>query len=244
MQHYLDTLHGKIPLVIQRSANRQRTIAMRLTPAGEVEFLAPQKTPVREILVMAQEKRAWIEKHLVRQQARREQVARDDRTFVWYQGQHLPLRIVHGSRLAVSSLEEGFFTLCLPQRVAVTATTIRRYLKEAMSRETLPVMQQRTTLFAEKLGLVPASVSLSDGRTTWGDCDRLNNIRYNWRTIMLPSLLQDYLAAHELCHIAHKNHSAAFWALVETVMPDYRERRRELRTLSRFIFETESAVAM
>ena len=58
---------------------------------------------------------------------------------------------------------------------------------------------------------------------------RNGNLLFNWRIVMAPSPVIDYIVVHEMSHLVHKNHSTAFWSLVENILPDYKERRKWLK---------------
>ncbi|NCV71165.1 MAG: M48 family peptidase, partial [Betaproteobacteria bacterium] len=75
----------------------------------------------------------------------------------------------------------------------------------------------------------PARWQLSSARTRWGSCNAKSVIRLNWRLIHKDPMLIDYVVVHELAHLKELNHSPRFWAIVESVLPDYRERKRLLR---------------
>ena len=75
-------------------------------------------------------------------------------------------------------------------------------------------------------------LSLSSARTRWGSARSDGHIRLNWRLIHLPLAQIDYVVVHELAHLRVMDHSPRFWDTVGTVMPDYRERRRQLRERS------------
>ena len=74
-------------------------------------------------------------------------------------------------------------------------------------------------------------VLIRDQRLRWGSCAPDGTLRFNWRTVMLPSRLIEYVVVHELAHLKLKNHSADFWGLVTRVLPDAQQRRRDLRTI-------------
>ena len=76
-------------------------------------------------------------------------------------------------------------------------------------------------------------VAIRNQRRRWGSCSSLKNLNFNYKIIFLPPHLQDYIIVHELCHLAHLNHGPDFWALVSEQIPDYKERRKELRTIDK-----------
>jgi predicted metal-dependent hydrolase len=86
--------------------------------------------------------------------------------------------------------------------------------------------------FAENLGVRPTRITVRSQKTRWGSCSVRGTISLNWRLMLLPSVLADYVLAHELCHLRHLDHSPRFWALLSTLMPDYRERRFALRKVN------------
>jgi predicted metal-dependent hydrolase len=72
-------------------------------------------------------------------------------------------------------------------------------------------------------------ITIRDQATRWGSCSFRGNLNFNWRLVLLPEALADYVVVHELAHRIHMNHSHAFWEAVEGVLPDYRLRRKELK---------------
>lgn len=74
-------------------------------------------------------------------------------------------------------------------------------------------------------------IVIRNQRSRWGSCSKKGNINFNYRIALLPEKLSDYIIVHELCHIGEFNHSQKFWDLVGKTMPDYAERRAELRKI-------------
>jgi predicted metal-dependent hydrolase len=88
---------------------------------------------------------------------------------------------------------------------------------------------ERLNFFNRHYGFVFGKVFIRNGRTRWGTCSALGNLGFNYRIIKLPPELQDYIVVHELCHLAHMNHSADFWARVAEAIPDWKQCRKNLR---------------
>ena len=88
---------------------------------------------------------------------------------------------------------------------------------------------KRVSHYARMLGVTYGKISIRDQKTRWGSCSSEGNLSFNWRLILAPPDVLDYVVIHELCHRKEMNHSKEFWALVESLMPKYKERRKWLR---------------
>jgi len=105
-------------------------------------------------------------------------------------------------------------------RRAVTAW----YRKQAGRR-----LPERVEQFAARAGIECPPVLIRDQQKRWGSCSSKGELRFNWRIIMAPMSLVDYVVAHEVCHLKVRDHSPAFWKLLGTILPDYETRRERLR---------------
>ena len=76
-------------------------------------------------------------------------------------------------------------------------------------------------------------VAIRNQRRCWGSCTSLKNLNFNYKILLLPPHLRDYIIVHELCHLAELNHSQQFWSLVEEQMPDYKRHVAELKAIDR-----------
>ena len=72
-------------------------------------------------------------------------------------------------------------------------------------------------------------ITIRDQKTRWGSCSGKGTLSFNWRLMLAPPAVLDYVVVHELCHLTHMDHSKAFWTLVESVCPDYRIHRKWLK---------------
>ena len=88
---------------------------------------------------------------------------------------------------------------------------------------------RRVEYFAPLVGVTYNRIFIKEQKTRWGSCSSLGNLNFNWKLILLNEEVLDYVVVHELAHRKQMNHSPTFWAEVERVLPDYRERRRRLK---------------
>lgn len=102
---------------------------------------------------------------------------------------------------------------------------IRRWYREAAVRH----LKQRTKFWAKQMALTVNKISIKEQKTRWGSCSSLGNINYNWRIIMAPPEVIDYLVVHELSHRVHMNHSADFWHQVACYAPNHQTCRLWLK---------------
>ena len=88
-------------------------------------------------------------------------------------------------------------------------------------------------MHAARLGVTVKSIRMRSQSTRWGSCSSSGTINYNWRLIMAPPFVLDYVAAHEVAHLVEMNHSAAFWATVKRTLPDMERGRAWLKAHGR-----------
>ena len=112
-----------------------------------------------------------------------------------------------------------------PKQPVLTAGELQSLANAA--KETLP---QRVRFFAEKMGVSYGRITIRSQKTRWGSCSPKGNLNFNCLLMLVPPEVQDYVVIHELCHRKEMNHSAAFWAEVEKVCPDYRIQREWLKS--------------
>ena len=112
----------------------------------------------------------------------------------------------------------------LPQTEPLTAEQIR-----ALADQALQVIPERVRYYAPLVGVTYGRITIRNQRTRWGSCSAKGNLNFNCLLMLMPPEILDYVVVHELAHRREMNHSPAFWAIVESVLPDYRTRRQWLK---------------
>ncbi|QFT57889.1 hypothetical protein FIU94_03545 [Sulfitobacter sp. THAF37] len=206
-----------IPLILRRSA-RARRISLRISQLdGRVTLTMPKRLAEREALAFARSKEGWIRKHLDARGADMDVVP----------GAEIPV----GGRLLRLVPGQGRRVLVGPDSIAVpgpedrVGVRLASHLKE-MARDQLAAASD---MYAARLGKGYTRITLRDTRSRWGSCTSDGGLMFSWRLIMTPPDVMNYVAAHEVAHLAQMNHSPAFWAEVTRIYGDYDPPRRWLR---------------
>lgn len=235
--HYLDAPEGGFDYVIERRPKR-RTVGIRVKNDGQVLVAVPSLVPQLFVRQFLRDKAGWVNRKLADvAELQQHKAARGfaEGDSITYLGKDYRLCFAARSRL---DKQEGVLQLGLrnrdmrgeAHREAVIASLTRWYKGQARG-----LMPERTAMLARRFGHRPSHVGIKSYRTRWGSCHRDGRIYFNWRLVMAPLPVVDYVAAHELCHLLHPNHSTAFWQAVERLYPDYSEQRNWLRRHSRFL---------
>ena len=101
-------------------------------------------------------------------------------------------------------------------------------LIEWYSSHALTRLKNKCSRYAKALGVEPASIKVDDYKTRWGSCSSTGNLSFNWRIILAPHSIVDYIVVHELCHMLELNHSDRYWKHVSNIIPNYKECREWL----------------
>jgi predicted metal-dependent hydrolase len=95
------------------------------------------------------------------------------------------------------------------------------------------IITARVHHYATQEGFVFGRIAIKNQKRCWGSCSTKQNLNFNYKLAFLPLELIDYIVVHELCHLRHFHHRAEFWAEVESIIPEYKERIQTLRTIER-----------
>lgn len=206
-----------IAVVLRRSA-RARRITLRISQLdGRVTLTIPKRLAEHEAMAFAESKEDWIRQHL---EARGEDI-------VVRLGSELPVggqivRVVVGTG---RSVRIGTDEIAVPGAADRVGARLGAYLKQ-VARDRLAGACDD---YAALLGRPYTRLTMRDTRSRWGSCTSDGGLMFSWRLIMAPPEVLDYVAAHEVAHLAEMNHSAAFWAGVKRIYGPYKAPRGWLR---------------
>ena len=199
-----------------RRSSRARRLSLRVSSLdGRVTMTVPSRLPIAEAVAFVDDRRDWI---LEAQAASRASVRVAPGIDLPVEGR--PRRIVQAS-VRAPALDTG--TLTVPARAPARAAAA--FLK-CLARDRLASACDR---HAAALGTTYGKIVLRDTRSRWGSCSQDGRLMFSWRLAMAPPEVLDYVAAHEVAHLRHMNHSGAFWDEVTRLYGDWRAPRRWLR---------------
>lgn len=218
-----------IDVVLRRSARAKR-LSLRMSQLdGRVTLTLPSKVPESQGMAFLREKEGWLRSHLSK---------RDVAVQVGL-GAEIP---VEGEMLRIEagqgrSVRRAGGALLVPGPRDRVAARVKGWLR-TLARDRLA---EACDEYALRLGRPYDRLTLRDTRSRWGSCTHDGGLMFSWRLILAEREILDYVAAHEVAHLAEMNHSAAFWAQVERIYGDWRPARTWLRengaALHRFRFE-------
>lgn len=198
---------------------------------GEVFVRPPKRLSPETVDAVVDMKRLWIYRNLAEwRDLNAAAVTRE-----WVNGEAF-LYLGRSYRLLLVSiddpklqLKDGRFLLsrAVVERDGVMGA--RQTFEKYYTEKGLERLRTRVAYFAPKIGVKVRDVEVKDIGFKWARCSKSGKLAFHWKCIMAPARIFDYLIVHELCHMLHGNHSAAYWNEVDKVMPDYRERKDWLR---------------
>jgi predicted metal-dependent hydrolase len=202
-----------------RRSPRARRVRVAVSPERGVEVVLPRRARARDAEAAVVELRPWIDRRLREIEAARAVVAaRGDA--VPYLGSHLRLVAQPGRRRAHRRGD----ALLVPDGDAAGAAVERWYRRMARAE-----VGPRLDAAVAALGVGYRTLTIRDQRTRWGSCSSTGAMSFNWRLLLAPEEVLDYVVWHEACHLLVLDHSPRFWALLERHVPGYAEPRRWLR---------------
>lgn len=235
-RHRTILLDGRELAYTLRESSRARRLRLLIQPEGGLEVVVPQGTARARIEAVLREKAGWIDATLAR-------LAHEAATIPTLapltHGQALPfagrqlrlaLPLAAPGRHPHARLTDETLTLTVADG---RQATIRATLEAWYRAQARAVFAERIAHCNAAYGFTFGRVSIKEQKSRWGSCSRAGNLNFNWRLLLAPLPVLDYVVYHELAHLKELNHSPRFWRLVAHVCPEYETHRAWLRHYGR-----------
>ena len=214
--------------------NRRKTAQVRVDE-GKVSILVPDSLPDSRIDEILTRKTQWIRGKLyLNGQALpvqpKEYVSGESFSYL---GRNYRLKILKGSQSSVKLLN-GRLQVTLPTG-SQDPLKVKEALKGWFRAHAEAKIRQKAERYASVIGVQPASVGIKTFKSRWGSCHLSGEIFYNWKIVIAPNRVVDYVVVHELCHLRQHDHSESFWKLVAQVIPEYAKCKEWLKGNGRWL---------
>ncbi|WP_147532947.1 M48 family metallopeptidase [Bacillus marasmi] len=213
----------------------RKTVGIYIDFFGQIEVHAPKGTPEEKVMQIIEEKWEQIQqriKEMKKRLAGQNEISYEQGERFLYLGRDFPILISEEQDLKKDKVVFEDETLYVYVK-QFEQERIQKALKRFYYQQCKRLVEKRIQHFQSHFKVKPRSFRISDSKTTWGTCDGLRQLTFNWKLAMAPLEVIDYVVVHEMCHMVHLNHDRSFWRLVGKIMPDY-ERRENWLALSQW----------
>lgn len=212
-----------------RESGRAKNVNLKISMEKGLEVVVPFAYPLSEVANLLKGKEQWIlEKLAVMEQRNQQKKAHSftERNAVSFLGKAYRVVTVYQQGNPSVQLVDDKIIVILPQEYQ---ERILQLLEKWLRVQAKHIILQRLELAKEKLKIDYNQVFIKDQKTRWGSCSGQRNLNFNYRLVMAPLPVIDYLVAHELAHLVEMNHSKRFWSLVASICPEYKAHRQWLQ---------------
>lgn len=210
---------------------RRKTVEIAVEAPGRVVVTAPEGRTDEELIALVSKKARWITQQLydmraIRFQPAGRQMVNGESLLYLGRNYRLDLQIDETQAKTTVKLDHGIFVI---RGNSIDPSLIRKSLVAWYKEKGLIQIERRVKYFSPRLGVKLTEVHVKEQRKRWGSCTADGALLFNWRSVMAPSPVLDYIVAHELCHLIEHTHSARFWSTLRAVMPHFEARKKWLR---------------
>ena len=209
----------------------RKTLALTVDRMGNLIVRAPFNLPEYEIYKFIEEKDDWIKSRInkVKLKASTYPDLISYQKFLLFGTKYKTMKLMS---VKSAKFENGF---CYVPNLDTQKELVHKVVL-VYKRLANKWLKQRTDEISQAIGIKYNSFKVSDTKGRWGACTSKKEINLNFRVVCLAPALIDYVIVHELAHIKEMNHSPKFWVIVQSILPDYKKRRKAIKELN-FLFE-------
>lgn len=200
----------------------RNSIRLSVNESGNVRVYAPKTMRLRDIDAFVIAHRADVQEMSQRVQQRNAAFEAghplESGAQLLVLGKPVTLRVEPGARCS-AKFSGNELVLHAPD--TTDRITLRALIRKALSEVQLREIRRLIDVHAPALGVQPGRIAIREQRSRWGSCSDRGNLNFNWKLMLAPPEALEYVVIHELCHLIEFNHSAKFWRLVGSRMPEY-----------------------
>jgi predicted metal-dependent hydrolase len=231
MQDFLQYGDKKIEFSIV--FKKRKTIGLSISKEDGLKISAPKWVSKKQIKEIVEQKAEWILKKLSEFSEQSGGKTLENGAELFFLGYSCWLEVnedVALKKIKIFKLDDKII-VNLPKTLA--STDIKELLRNSLilwfKKQAELIFRQRIARLSEEMKVNPSKLTIRQQKTRWGSCSSKGNININWRLVMMPITVIDYVLVHELAHLKFLNHSKDFWQQVEAFLPDFKVRKQLLK---------------
>lgn len=201
-------------------SSKRKTVNIKILQDSTVQVTIPFFLPRFYVTRLLQEKKDWIEEAQQKMLARKKTASAEGSYL--YLGKQYELVERPGQNEMIEIADKLYIG-------SANKKFVKTYLESWYKQQARKIIVERVHLYAKRAELSFRSVAITTAETRWGSCSSNRTLNFNWKLVMAPIEVIDYVVSHELAHLTEMNHSRAFWDTVRKMYPLYREYRTWLR---------------
>tara|TARA_B100000963_G_scaffold287326_1_gene256461 strand:+ start:60 stop:737 length:678 start_codon:yes stop_codon:yes gene_type:complete len=215
---------------------RKKTISI-LIKDGNVEVKAPFNLNQKEIDAFILKKEKWIKNKILFQKSLKKPFKKNfiNGEIFKFLGKDLKLKISIGD-IKKTYIKNDCIHIDLKNNLENNKDKIKKELELFYRKSAEKILKEKTLIESKRMNLHLNKIKIRAYKNRWGSCSSNGDISYNWKLIMAPEKIIDYVIIHELCHLIHFNHSSDYWWEVSKEHPNYKESKEWLKS-NQYLFD-------
>lgn len=211
--------------------SNRKTVTISILPTKVVVVKTPRYLSDKEIMSMVKKKAKWIDDKISNMpdymESKLERRYVDGEKFL-YRGKEYKLKIIEDTKVKKTEIlkqQDEIIVIMNHVDHQKISILLQEWYKEKAKELVIERINYYNTFINKKI----TGIKIKNQRKRWGSCSSLGNLNFNWRIIMMPDEIFDYIVVHEMCHLLYLNHSKDYWGSVEKILPDYQTREQWIK---------------
>ena len=223
--------HEGDSITYQLTYKKRKSLGIYVDAYGNIELRVPRSTSDEAIENLLMKKWSWvISKHKEARERTRgfKEKTYDDGEHFMYLGVNYPIQIILDETEKKGKVVFEHDTLKLTVK-APDEELMKKLMQRFYKQQCRKLVDERIRRYQPNFKVKPKDFKINGDKRTWGTCNSLREMTFNWKLAMAPPAVIDYIVIHEMCHMVHLNHDRSFWRLVGKLMPNYQEKEAWLQ---------------
>ncbi len=220
-------------LIYEIEKKNVKRITLKINSEGNVKIVIPMRVSKESAEKIIEDKKEWILDKLQKINEKKDIIKEKELKSgeeLFFMGKKYILKITESDKKeCVNIKNDEEIEIYIKNENSGDENKIKKIIMEWYMEELKILLKEKVEKYSKLINKYPKSVTIKKLKSSWGICSFYGDISINWRIIMAPEEVIDYLIVHELCHLVHHNHSKKYWELVESIIENHKEKRKWLK---------------